>query len=100
MTIEATTSKSDAADPAPLPRISRAEYERTKKRRSLMIAAASTIAVILALVLLVPLAPGWEAVKKSFFNGEIFARTFPVLLKAFLIDVAIFAWCAPAIAIW
>ncbi len=64
-----------------------------------MIAAASTAAVVLAVIVLVPLAPGWEAVQKSFFNGEVFAKTFPKLLKAFLLDIAIFAWSAPMIAI-
>ena len=37
--------------------------------------------------------------KNSFFNAEVFARTFPGLLQAFLMDIAIFAWCAPLIAI-
>jgi len=50
-------------------------------------------------VLLIPLAPGWEAVRKSFFDGAILAQTFPGLLQAFLLDIAIFLWCAPAIAI-
>ena len=64
-----------------------------------MIAAFSTFGVIAALMLLIPLAPGWEAVKKSFFNAEVFAKTFPGLLQAFLLDVAIFAWSAPLIFI-
>ena len=64
-----------------------------------MIAAGSTVAVVLAIVVLVPLAPGWEAVQRSFFNGEVFAATFPGLLNAFMLDVAIFLWCAPAIAL-
>jgi len=51
-----------------------------------------------ALIVLVPMAPGWDAVQRSFFNAEIFARTFPGLLNAFLLDIAIFAWCAPLIA--
>lgn len=55
---------------------------------------------MVALVVLVPMAPGWEAVRNSFFNWEIFVRTFPTLLQAFLLDVAIFSWCAPLIAIW
>ena len=38
----------------------------------------------LALIVLVPLAPGWAAVKRSFFNAEVFAKTFPGLLDAFL----------------
>lgn len=74
-------------------------YETRQRRRANLIAAASTGAVILALVLLVPLAPGWEAVQRAFFNGAIFTKTFPGLLNAFLLDVAIFAWCAPLIAI-
>lgn len=69
------------------------------RRRSLVIATASTGTVVAAIVLLVPLAPGWERVQKAFFNGEIFWKTFPGLLKAFLVDVMIFAWCAPLIAV-
>lgn len=76
----------------------RAAYEAARRRRAGIVAAASTGAVILALVVLIPRAPGWEAVQRSFFNAEVFAATFPGLLKAFLLDVAIFAWCAPAIA--
>lgn len=78
----------------------RQEYELRRKRRSTLIALTSTAAVILAFVLLIPLAPGWPAVKSSFFNWEVFAKSFPGLLEAFLLDVAIFAWSAPAIAIW
>lgn len=69
------------------------------RRRSLMIAAASTAAVVALIVILVPMAPGWERVQKSFFNLDIFMKTFPGLLKAFLVDVMIFAWCAPMIAV-
>ncbi|MCR9110524.1 amino acid ABC transporter permease [Marivita sp. XM-24bin2] len=77
----------------------RQAYELRLRRRSTTIAAGSTLAVVLAVVLLVPLAPGWDAVKRSFFNGEVFAKTFPGLLDAFLMNVAIFLWCAPIIAV-
>lgn len=83
----------------PLTKADRDAYARRLKNRSLAIAAGSTAAVILAIVVLVPLAPGWEAVRRSFFNGEVFVETFPRLLEAFMLDVAIFLWCAPAIAI-
>ena len=56
------------------------------------------MAVFLAIIFLVPRAPGWEKVQKSFFNWDVFVKTFPKLLDAFLVDVAIFAWCAPLIA--
>lgn len=72
-------------------------YEAKVRRRSNAIAAASTLGVLAAVILLIPMAPGWEAVKKSFFNAEVFAKTFPGLLEAFLLDLAIFAWSAPLI---
>ena len=72
-------------------------YEARIRRRAIGVAAGSTTAVLLAIVLLVPLAPGWQAVKKSFFNTEVFAKTFPGLLEAFVWDVAIFLWSAPLI---
>jgi polar amino acid transport system permease protein len=75
-------------------------YEAQQFRRSVIIATVSTIVVVAAVVLLVPMAPGWERVKASFFNWEILVRTFPDLARAFLVDIAIFAWCAPIIAVW
>ncbi|MEE4117572.1 MAG: amino acid ABC transporter permease [Paracoccaceae bacterium] len=99
-----TKAEAAAAEPprAPRPAPSRTRrqlYEARQRRRSLAIAGLSTGTVILALVVLIPMAPGWGAVKRSFFDGEVFAQTFPGLLQAFLLDVAIFAWCAPAIAL-
>nr|WP_319485869.1 amino acid ABC transporter permease [uncultured Cohaesibacter sp.] len=73
-------------------------HERKLKRRSMILAAISTSVVVAALVILIPLTPGWERVKQSFFNWDIVVRTFPKLLNAFLLDVAIFAWSVPLIA--
>ncbi len=77
----------------------RERYEQAQRRRSLVIAATSTVLVVAAIVLLVPMAPGWEKVQKSFFNWGVFAKSFPKLLDAFKINVMIFAWSAPAIAV-
>ena len=74
-------------------------YESRLRRRSIAKAAASTAFVLIAIVVLVPMAPGWTAVKRSFFNLDIFRATFPGLLDAFLVDVAIFLWSAPSIVI-
>lgn len=87
------------ADPKAAGMTRRERYEEDQRRRSLTIAATSTVLVIAAIVILVPLAPGWEKVQRSFFNGAVLADTFPKLLDAFLINVMIFAWCAPAIAV-
>lgn len=77
----------------------RQAYETAQRRRSLIIAAISTAVVLLAIVLLVPRAPGWPQVRASFFDADVFAKTFPTLLKAFLIDVMIFAWSVPIILV-
>ncbi len=77
----------------------RERYEAQQKRRSALIAATSTVTVVAALYFLVPLAPGWAKVQQSFFNGEVLIKTFPKLLDAFRINVMIFAWSAPAIAV-
>ena len=86
-----------AGSGAPVMLTRRQAYERDVRRRASLIAGGSTLAVFAAILILVPLAPGWPAVKKSFFNAEVFADTFPGLLNAFLLDVAIFAWSAPLI---
>ena len=83
--------------PAELTR--RERYEAQQRKRSLLVAATSTAIVVSAIVVFVPMAPGWEKVQKSFFNGEVLAKSFPKLLDAFWINVMIFAWSAPAIAI-
>nr|WP_044025561.1 amino acid ABC transporter permease [Roseobacter litoralis] len=75
----------------------RQAYEAHQRRRSLSIAGVSTALVLVAMILLVPLAPGWQAVKASFFDAAVFAETFPTLLQAFMIDVMIFAWSVPLI---
>ena len=77
----------------------RQRYEQRERRRSVAVAAVSLMVVIAALVLLLPLAPGWQAVKRSFFNWPILVKTFPTLLKAFTLDVMIFAWSLPLIVV-
>lgn len=72
-------------------------YERSQRRRSIVIAAASTALVVAAIVLLVPKAPGWQRVRRSFFDGDVFTDSFPRLVDAFWLDVKIFAWSAPCI---
>ena len=83
----------------PAPTASRRQlYERRQRRRAALVAGLSTALVLGAIVVLVPMAPGWKAVKASFFDGEVFLRVLPKMLEAFMLDVAIFLWSAPLIA--
>ena len=65
----------------------------------MLVAAASTLAALAAIVVLVPMTPGWEAVQRSFFSADIFVRTFPKMLDAFGLNVLIFLWSAPLVAL-
>ncbi len=75
----------------------RAAYDRALRRRAMAISLVSTALVLVLLVLLVRSAPGWPLVRKSFFDLVILRDTFPGLLRAFVLDIAIFLWCAPLI---
>ena len=75
----------------------RAAYERARKRRSTVVATVSSLAVVTAIVVLVPKMPRWDRVHESFFNGERFSDSLPRLLEAFVLDIKIFAWSLPAI---
>ena len=77
----------------------REQYEQKQRHRSIIVAALSTRFVIVAIVIFVPMTPGWEKVQKSFFNGVVLSKTFPKLLNAFTVNIMIFAWSAPAIAV-
>lgn len=75
----------------------RARYESLRRRRSTAVAVISTVAVVTAAVLLVPLLPGWDRVRASFFDGKTFRDTFPDVAQAFWYDIQIFLVCAPCI---
>lgn len=77
----------------------RAAYEQSRKRRSIAVAAISSLVVVTAIVVFIPRMPRWNRVRTSFFNGEVFRDSFPRLLDAFVLDVKIFLWSAPAILI-
>jgi polar amino acid transport system permease protein len=84
--------------PAP-PLTRRAVYEQKQRRRATVIATVSTTIAFVAVVVLVPLTPGWEKVKRSFFDADIFRESFPGLLEAFLLDLKILFVSTPLILI-
>jgi polar amino acid transport system permease protein len=59
--------------------------------RSVVVAIASTIVFLTAIVVLVVTSPGWTEVKQSFFNGAAFRESFPNIVRAFWLNVKIFS---------
>lgn len=72
-------------------------YDRQQKRRSAIIASASTLIVVTLIVVLIPKTPGWQAVRKAFFKRSSFENALPKLWNPFLLNLKIFAICAPCI---
>ena len=57
-----------------------------------MIATISTVVALALVIVVVPATPGWPKVRQAFFDGDVFAETFPTLLEAFWLDVKILLW--------
>ena len=60
------------------------------RTRATLIAIVSTVVVFGALALLVINSPGWDDVRESFFNGQVFADSWPRILNAFWVNVRLF----------
>jgi polar amino acid transport system permease protein len=58
--------------------------------RSTAIALVSTVVVFGLIVVVVTNAPNWPAVQKAFFDGEIFARSLPRVVQAFVTNIQLF----------
>ena len=75
----------------------RQEFERRQRRMSIAIAVASTTIFVGLLIWLLPKTAGWQKVRESFFDGEVFRDSFRPILRAFWLDIRIFLVCAPCI---
>ena len=83
-----------------MPPTRREEYDRRQRVRGLVLAGASTAAVLGLIIWGVPQLEGWDDVRATFFDRETFAEAFPPVARAFLLDLRIFAVCAPLIVLW
>ncbi|MCE9623177.1 MAG: amino acid ABC transporter permease [Actinomycetia bacterium] len=78
----------------------RAEFERAQRRRSTLLATASTAVLLGLIIWQVPKLSGWQRVRKSFFDRKTFSDAFDPVLHAFWLDVKIFLVCAPLIILF
>ncbi len=62
-----------------------------KARRDALIASLSTVLVFAFLAFLITATPGWDAVKQTFFNVDEAVAAWPTLVKAFALNIKIFA---------
>lgn len=58
--------------------------------RTVTIAIASTVVFFTVLIVAIVNSPGWPEVRESFFNGRVFADSFPRIFEKFLKNVFVF----------
>jgi polar amino acid transport system permease protein len=58
--------------------------------RAVAIAITSTVVFFAALILIIVNSPGWPEVRRAFFNGQLFAESFPQIADRFLLNVFVF----------
>jgi len=90
-----TDRASTAWQPSVLER-ERRSYRRSRSRRSLGAAAASTIIVAGLATVAVVNAPGWNRVRDSFFNLDVARTSLPDIATGLLLNLEIFAAVAVA----
>ncbi|WUG43658.1 amino acid ABC transporter permease [Kitasatospora sp. NBC_00458] len=74
-------------------RLAHEAYRRARARRAALIAAGSTLATAVALVLLVVGSPGWPAVRRSFLSAEYARQALPEVLRGLRINLELMAVC-------
>lgn len=74
-------------------------WTRRDVQRSVLIALVSTIVIGGGLVWLIGHSNGWASVQKAFFNWKHFKASFPLVLRAFKVNVKIFMIAEPIILV-
>ncbi|WP_084402884.1 amino acid ABC transporter permease [Schaalia suimastitidis] len=69
--------------------LARRQWRKNRARRSLSVATASSILVIVLIALLLATSPGWAATQQAFFSGEYFMEALPKVLEGMWLNVRI-----------
>ena len=77
----------------------RAAYRSARTRRSAVVATASTLAMLGAIVALVVSSPGWPRVKETFFSWDKAVDSLPAVLDGLWLNIRVMLVCAVLIAI-
>ncbi|NYF10292.1 polar amino acid transport system permease protein [Leifsonia sp. AK011] len=69
--------------------LERRAFRRRQNARSVLISAASTVALAVVLWITLVNTPGWARVQQSFFNPEIFVASVPRVWDGFLLNLRV-----------
>lgn len=74
-------------------------WTRRDVQKSVVIAVVSTVVIAGVLVWLIGHSSGWASVQKAFFSWKHFKASFPLVLRAFKVNVKIFMIAEPIILV-
>lgn len=97
--IESTRTSHILGSPRPARSPRGGSAAREEGARGALIAAASTVLFVAAVVWLVSRSPNWPRVRDQFFDGEQFAASWPDVLRGFWVDVQMFLYGLVAIPV-
>jgi polar amino acid transport system permease protein len=80
--------------------LGRRHYRQTRRRRSLLVSLASTLALAAAIWLALVLSPGWADVKDSFFDLEVGRDALPGILRGLWLNVRVLIVAALLVGIF
>ncbi|MGA5702957.1 amino acid ABC transporter permease [Peterkaempfera bronchialis] len=80
-------------------RLAREAYRRSRTRRSVAIAAGSTLVTAVALALLIVGSPGWQRTRETFFSVEYARRALPSILDGLWLNLRLMAVCGAVILV-
>jgi polar amino acid transport system permease protein len=93
VTAEPTAPQQALREPSPLQR-ERLAYRRRQTVRSVVVAAVSTLALGVLLVVAVTGAPGWDRVKESFLDADVARAALPDILRGLWLNIRLLVFCA------
>jgi len=93
LTSELKAPQRTRREPSPLQR-ERLAYRRRQTVRSVVVAAVSTLALGVLLVVAITGAPGWDRVKESFLDADVARAALPDILRGMWLNVRLLAFCA------
>lgn len=77
----------------------RRAYRRRQSQRSVLVAAASTLAFAALAWAFVLRTPGWDAVQQAFFNPEVALRSLPRVWDGFLINLQVLLYAVVTVSV-
>ncbi|KFF31340.1 amino acid ABC transporter permease [Bifidobacterium bombi] len=79
--------------------VDRRAYRRRQSEKSVATSVASTVVLVVLIVIGLHVSPGWPRVRESFFSGKYFIQSFPSILKGLWINIQVLIVAVIGVAI-